>query len=242
MKNIIIITIIFILYACHPNTPFEMGSMTPVPVEGSYISLQDDSGLLLRIGSAVIIEEGYAITNRHVIEGSDRMKGYMSGGIEFPVTEVILSDRIDLALFKIPCGVGEPIKMGERVRTGEKVYSAGTSNGSTVYEGIVRETDLVIHHVDVDLPNPLGRDTNGRPLTYGFVCEGELNKGFSGGPIVNSRSELVGIIQGYITEIYSQSRWSELKTINNYGTGYHIMDILGEIERMKGLNPADRCK
>ena len=241
MKHIIILAFIFLLSACYPSTPFELDSMTPVPVQESYISLQDDTGFLLKVGSEVIIDEGYAITNRHVVEKLRGMKGYMAGGIEFPITEITLSDSFDLALFEIPCGVGQPIKLGERVRTGERIFSSGTSNGSTIYEGIVLETDLIIHHVDVKLLNPSGRDTKGRPITHGFICEGEFNKGFSGGPIVNSHEELVGIIQGHITEIISSSNEFELKTSKNYGAGYHILDILDEIKEMRD-GRRNRCK
>jgi hypothetical protein len=106
------------------------------------------------------------------------MKGYMAGGIEFPVTKVILSERLDLALFEIPRGIGKSIKIGERVKKGDRIFGAGTSNGLTLYEGIVRKTDLIIHHVDLELLNPPGRDNKGRPITYGFICEGVLRKAF----------------------------------------------------------------
>ena len=233
MKYAFITVIPFLLFACLPNTPFDLDPMTPVPVQKSYISLQDNSGIFLKIGSAAIIEDGYAITSRHVLEGSDGMKGYMAGGIEFPVTEVILSDSLDLALFEIPSGIGEPVKIGERVGIGDRVFSVGTSNGSTIYEGIVRKTDLIIHHVDVDLLNPSGRDSKGRPITHGFLCEGDFKKGFSGGPLVNSRGELVGIIQGYITELLSYDNEPELNASGTYGTAYHITDIMDEIKRLR---------
>jgi len=71
MKYSYFVITAFILFACVPHTPFELDSMTPVPVRESYISLQDNSGVLSRIGSAVIIKDGYAITTRHVLEGDD---------------------------------------------------------------------------------------------------------------------------------------------------------------------------
>jgi S1-C subfamily serine protease len=232
MRYSYFIIIAFILFACVPHTPFELDAMTPVPVRESYISLQDNSGILSRIGSAVIIKDGYAITTRHVVERYDGMKGYMAGGIEFPVTKVILSERLDLALFEIPRGIGKPVKIGERVKKGDGIFGAGTSNGLTLYEGIVRKTDLTIHHVDLELLNPPGRDNKGRPITYGFICEGDFKKGFSGGPVVNSRGEVVGIIQGYATELFSDGIDNDLTTIGNYGTAYHITDILDEIKRL----------
>ena len=232
MKFAFIIVIPFLLFACQPNTPFELDPMTPVPVRKSYISLQENNGSLLKYGSAVIIAEGYAITGRHVIEGTHEMKGYMAGGIDFHVTEVILSDRLDLALFRIPDGIGESLKIGEKVSIGERVFGVGTANGSTIYEGVVRKTDFLIHHVDIDLLNPSSRDSKGRPMTYGFLCEGDFKKGFSGGPLVNSHGELVGIIQGYSTELYKNSNKSELKTNITYGTAYHSRDVMDEVKKM----------
>ncbi len=232
MKYSYFVITAFILFACVPRTPFEQDSITPVPVRESYISLQDKSGILSKIGSAVIIKDGYAITARHVLEGDDRMKGYMAGGIEFPLTKVILSERLDLALFEIPRGIGNPVKIGKRVKKGDRIFGAGTSNGLTLYEGIVRKTDLIIHHVDLELLNPPGRDSKGRPITYGFICEGGFKKGFSGGPVVNSHGEVVGIIQGYAIELFLDVIDNDLSTTGNYGTAYHITDILDEIEKL----------
>jgi len=232
MKLAFIIVIPFLVFSCQPNTPFELDPMTPVPVRKSYISLRENNGTLLKYGSAVIIADGYAITSRHVIEGSSEMKGYMAGGIEFQVTEVILSDSLDLALFRIPYGVGEPLEIGEKVSIGERVFAVGTSKGSTIYEGIVRKTDFFIYHVDIDLLNPSGRDSKGRPMTHGFLCEGDFKKGFSGGPLVNSHGDLVGIIQGYSTELFKNSDKTELKTNITYGTAYHARDVMDEVKKM----------
>jgi hypothetical protein len=232
MKFALIIVIPFLLLACQPKTPFELGPVTPVPVQQSYISLRENNGTLLKYGSAVIVAEGYAITSRHVIEGSNQMKGTMAGGIEFHIQEVILSESLDLALFRIPSGVGEPMKIGEKISVGEPVFGVGTSIGSAIYEGVVRKTDFLIHHIDIDLRNPSSRDSKGRPITLGFLCEGDFKKGFSGGPLVNRHGELVGIIQGYSTELYKNSDQIELKMNIAYGTAYHSKDVMDEVKRM----------
>lgn len=159
--------------------------------------------------------------------------GYMAGGIKFPITEIILSKRFDLALVKIPTGIGEPITMGERIKTGEHIYSAGTTFRSTILDGIVRETEFMIHHQANDIPQPgNGHDDEGRAVISGLIYEGEFQKGFSGGPIVNRQGELVGINQGYIIEFLGDRDKTWQDASKRYGVGYHMADILGEIDRM----------
>jgi len=241
VKNLITILITFFFGACLPNTPFEVDSKTPVPVTDSYISLQKRTGLLNKIGSAVIIEDGIAISNRHLMEKISGMWGYMAGGIEFPIKNVILSDRFDLAVFDIPCGLGKPIKMGKRVKMGDRIFSAGTTFDSTILEGTVVLTDFKLHHVDIKLPNPDHRDSEGRATSQGFVYEGDFRQGFSGGPIVNSKGELVGINQGRVLEFFSAHAELKSESDRTYGIGYHIENVLNEMRKIapKKLN---RCR
>ena len=241
MKNLITILISFLLGACLPNTPFKVDSKTPVPITDSYISLQKRTVFLLKIGSAVIIEDGIAISNRHLMEKVSGMRGYMAGGIEFPLKNGILSDRFDLAVFEIPCGVGKPIKIGKRVKMGDRIFSAGTTFDSTILDGTVVLTDFSLHHVDIKLPNPDHRDSEGRAISKGFVYEGDFKQGFSGGPIVNSKGELVGINQGRVLEFFPAHGEMRSESDSTYGIGYHIEDVLDEIRRI-APNKLNRCR
>ena len=241
MKNLIIISIILFFCACLPNTPFEVDSKTPVPIKDSYISLQKRTVFSVKIGSAVIIKDGIAVSNRHLMEKVSGMRGYMAGGIEFPLKNVILSDRFDLAVFEIPCGVGKPIKMGKRVKMGDLVFSAGTTFDSTILDGTVVLTDFSLHHVDIKLPNPDHRDSEGRAVSQGFAYEADFRKGFSGGPIVNSKGELVGINQGKVLEFFSAHAELKEESERTYGIGYHIENVLNEIRKI-APEKLDRCK
>ena len=231
----------FFFFACLPNTPFEGGSRTSVPVTDSYISLQKRTGFLIKVGSAVIIEDGVAISNRHLMENVSEMRCYMAGGMEFPLKNVILSDRFDLAVFEIPCGLGKPIKIGEKVQKGDSIFSLGTTSDATIFKGYVVLTELILHHLDMRLPNADKRDSKGRSISRGFVYEGKTKIGFSGGPVVNSKWELVGINQGKVLEVYSATPEIKLESGKTYGVGYHIEDVLDEMKRIapKGLN---RCR
>jgi S1-C subfamily serine protease len=239
MKKIAFIFTVLLFWGCVPNRPFDQDHLTPVPIKQSYISLRCNSFAVSRVGSAVIIKNGYAITNRHVVEGAQGVMGYMAGGIKFPVTEIILNERFDLALFKIPTGIGKPIPIGERIEIGECVYSAGTTLKSTILDGIVRETEFMIHHQDIDISRPYDRDDAGRPMSLCLIYEGNFQKGFSGGPIVNEQGELVGINQGYIIEFLGIHKpWQDKS--KRYGVGYHMTDILGEINRMLAQSNKDK--
>jgi len=231
----------FFFGACLPNTPFEIDSKTPVPVTDSYISLQKRTGLLNKVGSAVIVADGVAISNRHLMEKVSGMRGYMAEGIEFPLKNVVLSDRFDLAVFEIPCGLGKPIKIGKRIKMRDRIFTAGTTFDLTILEGTVVLTDFSLHHVDVKLPNPDHRDSEGRAISRGFVYEGDFRKGFSGGPIVNSKGELVGINQGNVLEFFSANTEIRSELDRTYGIGYHIENVLNEIRKIapKKLN---RCR
>lgn len=236
-----VILVTFFFFACFPNTPFESGSGIPIPIIDSYISLQKRTGFLIKAGSAVIIADGVAVSNRHLMENQSEMRCYMAGGIEFPIKNVILSDRFDLAVFDIPCGLGKPIHIGKRVHKGDNILSIGTTFGSTIFKGYVVLTDLRLHHLDMRLPNADNRDSKGRSISHGFVYEGETKIGFSGGPIMNSKWELVGINQGKVYEVYSATPEIKMGSDKTYGVGYHIEDVLDEIRRIapKKLN---RCR
>jgi S1-C subfamily serine protease len=237
MKKLFFIFAVLLFWGCSiPNRPFYQDYLTPIPIKQSYISLQSmksDGFSISKVGSAVIISDGYAITNRHIVEGSQRLVGIMAGWVKFPINDIILSQKFDLALLKIPTGIGSPITIGKKIKIGERIFSAGTTYSSTILDGIARDTDFMIHHTDINFLKPFGRDQEGRPITRGLIYEGEFQRGFSGGPIVNVRGELVGINQGYIVEFLGNKHETWKDKSKSYGVGYHIADITGEINYMK---------
>jgi len=161
------------------------------------------------------------------------MYGYMAGSIHFPVREVILSDRFDLAVFRIPHGIGKPVKVGPRVQAGDHIFSTGTTFGNTFLEGIVVAEKFKFYHVDIELPAAERGEFEGRSATYGFLYEGDLIEGFSGGPVVNENGQIVGVNQGKMIEILRGNSDLSLKAEKKHGLAYHIEDVMIEAKRLR---------
>jgi serine protease Do len=136
------------------------------------------------LGSGVIVmEEGYILTNNHVIKDADEIKVILSDKSEY-MGEVVGTDpKTDLAVVKIDANGLKAIEWGDsdRLRVGETVIAVGSPYGlnQTVTSGIV---------------SAKGR-ANVKIADYeDFIqTDAAINPGNSGGPLVNIRGELVGI-------------------------------------------------
>lgn len=138
-------------------------------------------------GSGVIIsEDGYIITNNHVIEGASELKITLSDGRSFEAKLVGADPTTDIALVKIEAGNLSFIEFGDsgKLRLGEWLVAVGNPYGlnSTVTAGIV---------------SAKGRDLNVIPGEFrleSFIqTDAAVNPGNSGGALVNTKGELVGI-------------------------------------------------
>ncbi len=155
----------------------------PVPVRG--------------VGSGVIVsDDGYILTNNHVIERSDEIRVTLSNGKEYSA-ELVGRDAAgtevsgtDLAVLKIDAEGLPTLPFGDsdQLEVGEWVIAIGTplNFSQTVTRGIV--------------------SAKGRPgwfsgIKYGnFIqTDAPINRGNSGGALINIRGELVGINTAIIT-------------------------------------------
>jgi len=134
------------------------------------------SGFLIR-------QDGYLITNEHVVEDADFIQVKLADGRRFEGRLVGRDERVDLALVKIEA-TGLPVAaLGDsnRLRVGEFVLALGHPFGleQTVSFGIVSRKGL-----------PLQVATPG----FDFIqTDAAVNPGNSGGPLVNMAGEVVGI-------------------------------------------------
>ena len=138
-------------------------------------------------GSGFIInQEGYVLTNEHVVRKADKIKVTLSDGREF-TGEVIGSDvTSDMAIVKIQADHLPTVTLGnsDKLRVGEIVIAIGNPYGlqQTVTMGVVSAKGRSI---------PTG--TGGRIYRNFIQTDTAINPGNSGGPLLNIKGEVVGI-------------------------------------------------
>ncbi len=139
---------------------------------------------LRSLGSGFIIdEEGYIITNNHVIEEADEIKVRLSDKEEYDAKIVGKDIKTDIALIKIDPPNGLPfVKLGnsDELKVGEWVMAIGNPFGlsQTVTVGIV---------------SAKWRKIGAGPYENFIQTDAAINQGNSGGPLFNTRGEVVGV-------------------------------------------------
>lgn len=135
-------------------------------------------------GSGVILsDDGYIVTNNHVVEGADELQVKLNDNREFKARIIGLDKTTDLALIKIEAKNLPAIRVAssENLKLGEWVLAIGNPYGltSTVTAGIV---------------SAKARSLGGGNGIESFIqTDAAINPGNSGGALVNAQGELVGI-------------------------------------------------
>jgi putative serine protease PepD len=139
-------------------------------------------------GSGVIIDEqGFILTNNHVVSGADVIEVTLEDGSTLPATVVGTDPANDLAVIRIDPADGltaAPLGDVDELRVGDSVFAIGNPFGleGTFTEGIV---------------SALGRTyspgTGTRPLRNMIQTDAAVNPGNSGGPLANCYGEVIGI-------------------------------------------------
>lgn len=161
---------------------------------------QDDGGKNEQqsgLGSGVIIsQDGYIVTNNHVIDGAERLEVTLNDNRIFNAKVIGTDPMTDVALLKIEAENLPVIPIGDSdaLRVGEWVLAVGNPFGftSTVTTGIVSAK-----------ARSVGAAAQGRSMgieSY-IQTDAAVNPGNSGGALVNINGELVGIN----TAIYSET-------------------------------------
>ena len=148
--------------------------MDAVPVEGA--------------GSGFVIDpRGYILTNFHVIEGAQSIEVVLGDRSRYPAKTVGEDQRNDVALIKIdPKGkklVALNLGDSSNLQVGQKVLAIGNPFGfqSTLTTGVV---------------GALGRTVQTSQTTFideAIQTDAAINRGNSGGPLINSHGEVIGI-------------------------------------------------
>jgi serine protease Do len=140
----------------------------------------------------IISQDGYVLTNHHVIDQADKIRIMMNDGRVFENVELIGSDeKSDVALLKIPDASDLPcLELGnsDDLEVGEWVIAIGNPFGLT-------ET------VTVGIVSAKGRRISQRSDDYqDFIqTDAAINPGNSGGPLLNLDAKVVGINSAIIT-------------------------------------------
>ena len=136
------------------------------------------------LGSGVIVtEDGYIVTNHHVVGDADELEVVLSTGQVFQAKLIASDSRTDLAVIHIEAEGLPVITMGQTgtARVGEWVLAIGSpfALSQTVTQGII---------------SFLGREGVGLADYESYIqTDAAINPGNSGGALVNMRGELIGI-------------------------------------------------
>ena len=142
------------------------------------------------LGSGVIVsQDGYILTNNHVVDGSDTVRGELSDDRSFTAKVVGTDPATDLAVVKVDAKGLPTLVFGdsEAVKVGDAVLALGNplGVGETVTSGII---------------SAKGRQTSGGDSYQDFLqTDAAINHGNSGGALVNAAGQLIGIPSQILT-------------------------------------------
>src|SRR3954466_3541831 len=143
------------------------------------------------LGSGFVIsQDGYVLTNAHVVEGADEITVKFTDKREFKAKVIGADKRTDIALIKIDATGLPAVRFGDpqKLKVGEWVVAIGSPFGfdNTVTAGIV---------------SAKGRSLPQENFVPFIQTDVAINPGNSGGPLFNMRGEVIGIN----SQIYSRS-------------------------------------
>ncbi|MGE7368269.1 Do family serine endopeptidase [Neorhizobium sp. NPDC001467] len=136
------------------------------------------------LGSGFVIDPaGFVVTNNHVIEGADDIEVIFPNGDKLKARLIGTDTKTDLSVLKVePKAPLKAVRFGDsrRMRIGDWVMAIGNpfGLGGSVTLGII---------------SARGRNINAGPYDNFIQTDASINKGNSGGPLFNTRGEVIGI-------------------------------------------------
>lgn len=138
------------------------------------------------LGSGFILDkEGHILTNNHVVEGAQLIEVTLSNKKKYKATKISTDSVHDIALLQInnvPDLVPATLADSNNLLVGQRVYAVGNPFGfsGTMTRGIISALR------SVQLPS-------GNKIDNAIQTDASVNPGNSGGPLLNSRGEVIGI-------------------------------------------------
>lgn len=213
------------------------------------VTVLNEGGYRKSGGSGVVVDAaGYVVTNYHVVDDASTIRIELSDKRRYPAQLVGHDPTTDLALLKVEADALEPIAFGnsDLVDIGEWVLAVGNPYNltSTVTAGIV---------------SAKGRNINILNSAYAIESfiqtDAVVNPGNSGGALVNSRGELIGIntaiisegggYEGYSFAIPGELVYKVYQDLRDFGhvrraiLGIGIRDLTTDQARRLGLDRAE---
>ena len=161
-----------------------------------------------------ITQDGYILTNHHVISGASSVKVTLYNGETYDAKVIGSDEDYDIAVLKIDVTGATPVVLGDssKVAIGESVAAVGNPLGELTFsmsEGIV---SCVNRAINVD----------GKPFNM-IQVDCSINPGNSGGPLFNSYGEVIGIVSAKYSS-YSNT------TVEGIGFAIPIDDVLAMVK------------
>lgn len=153
--------------------------------------IPDEGAEKRSLGSGFVLsEDGYILTNNHVVDGADEILVRMNDRREFTAEVVGKDERSDIALIKIDAKGLQAVRLGDSkdLKVGEWVLAIGSPFGFD-------------HTVTAGIVSAKGRNLPSENYVPFIQTDVAINPGNSGGPLINMDGEVVGIN----SQIYSRS-------------------------------------
>ena len=144
----------------------------------------------------VITEDGYILTNYHVIDGASSITVAFVDGKTYPAKLIGGEEANDIAVIKIQAKGLKPVILGKSsdMLVGEPVVAIGNPLGELTFS----ESSGIISAVNRTITMADGRDMNM------IQTDSAINSGNSGGPLFNDHGEVIGIVSAKYTSGPSQ--------------------------------------
>jgi S1-C subfamily serine protease len=149
-----------------------VGFSHPVPIEGT------GTGIIIR-------EDGYILTNDHVVSNASKIIVVLYTGEEYEATLVGTDPMTDIAVIKIPARNLKPANLGDssQLKPGQLAIAIGNPFrfDNTVTVGVISALNRTIEA------------SKGYKIRDIIQTDAAINPGNSGGPLINSRGEVIGV-------------------------------------------------